>query len=74
MSRFRPRDEYEALVYVIDRLAEQHPSVDEAAIVDIMAEELEAFSGARIRDYIPVLVERQTRYRLRALTELSSVA
>jgi hypothetical protein len=33
------------------------------------AEELEPFSGARVRDFVPILAERRTRSRLRALSE-----
>jgi hypothetical protein len=65
MSKFRPRDEYEALVYVIDLLARRHPSIDEDLIVRIVAEELEQTSSAALRGYIPELVERNTRRRLR---------
>ncbi|PSL37374.1 hypothetical protein CLV49_0981 [Labedella gwakjiensis] len=65
MSRFKPQDEYEALVYVIDLLARRHPSVPEDDIVRMVAEELERTSGAALRSYIPELVERNTRRRLR---------
>ena len=65
MSKFRPRDEYEALVYVIDLLARRHPSIDEDLIVRIVAEELERTSAAAVRSYIPELVERNARRRLR---------
>jgi hypothetical protein len=65
MSKFRPRDEYEALVYVIDLLARRHPSIDEDLIVRIVAEELEQTSSSALRRFIPELVERNTRRRLR---------
>jgi hypothetical protein len=65
MSKFRPRDEYEALVYVIDLLARRHPSIDEDLIVRIVAEELERTSTAAVRSYIPELVESNARRRLR---------
>lgn len=31
------------------------------------AEELEPFTGARVRQFVPILAERRTRSRLRAL-------
>lgn len=69
MSKFRPRDEYEALVYVIEFLARRHPAIGEDVIVSIVAEELERTSSVAVRSYIPELVERNTRRRLRdALT------
>ena len=65
MSRFRPQNEYEALVYVIEILGRSHPTIDEDTIVQIVAEELERTSGALVRTYIPELVERNARRRLR---------
>ena len=74
MSRFKPHDEYEALVYVIDLLARQHPSVPEDDIVRMVAEELERTSGAALRSYIPELVERNTRRRLQEHRSTESAA
>lgn len=65
MSRFRPQNDYEALVYVIELLARRYPTVGDDVIVRIVAEELERTSGAAVRGYIPELVERNTRRRLR---------
>ena len=47
MSRLQPESEYEALVYVLERLSETYP-----------------FDGARVRAFIPVLVERRVKERL----------
>lgn len=65
MSRFRPENEYEALVYAVGRLAQRFPQVDEDAIMRMAAEELESLGDAHVRDFIPVLVERGVSQRLR---------
>jgi hypothetical protein len=65
MSRMKPANEYEALVYAVSRLAQRFPDADEDAIMVMAAEELQAFSDARVRDFVPVLVERNVVRRLR---------
>jgi len=57
MSVTSPRDEYEALVYALERLTRRFPDVPEDTIVRLIAAELAAFDRARFRQYIPVLVE-----------------
>jgi hypothetical protein len=67
MSRMKPANEYEALVHVVGRLAQRFPDADEDAIMVMAAEELQAFSDARLRDFVPVLVERNVLRRLRGV-------
>ncbi|MFD4958420.1 three-helix bundle dimerization domain-containing protein [Microbacterium sp. NPDC058389] len=57
MSVTQPASEYEALVHVVDRLTRRFPAVDEATMLVLVAEQLERFDGARLRYYVPVLVE-----------------
>ena len=66
MSCTNPATEFEALVYLADRLERRYPDYDEARLFALIADELEAFDGARMRDYVPVLVERNVVRRLRA--------
>ncbi|WES64487.1 hypothetical protein P0L94_00115 [Microbacter sp. GSS18] len=66
MSRMNPANEYEALAYVIERLATRFPAVSEDRITVMAAEELQSFDAARLRDYIPLLVEHGIRRRLEA--------
>ncbi|MDF2917246.1 MAG: hypothetical protein K0S70_1463 [Microbacterium sp.] len=60
-----PRDEYEALSYVIDRVARRFPTVPEDTVIDLVAEEVSSLGGVRLRTYIPVLVEGGVLRRLR---------
>lgn len=66
MSCTNPESEYEALVHLADRLQLRFPAVDEDTVFALIAEELESFDGARLRAYVPVLVEHNVLRRLRA--------
>ncbi|MBO0980790.1 three-helix bundle dimerization domain-containing protein [Microbacterium sp. SD291] len=50
---------------LLDRIAARFPTVASARIEEILHEEQARLDGGRIRDYIPVLVERATTERLR---------
>lgn len=58
-----PEDEYEALVYVARRVSERY-AVDDDVVLTLIADELESLDGARLRAYIPNLVEHRVRERL----------
>jgi Protein of unknown function (DUF3562) len=55
-----------AAVSLSQEFAGQVPSED---VDRFLSEELEPFSDARVRDFVPILAERRTRSRLRAITE-----
>ncbi|GAA1855208.1 three-helix bundle dimerization domain-containing protein [Microbacterium koreense] len=67
MSVTRPRSEYEELVYIADRLAHRFPAVSEDEIIGLLADELADYDHARLRAYVPVLIEGRVTRRLRAL-------
>jgi len=52
---------------VIDRLAEKYPRVDRAEIANIVGEEHLAFAGKPVRAFVPVLVEKSARKRVKKL-------
>lgn len=52
---------------VIDRLGTKFPDVDRATIQSIVAEEHDAFDGRPVRDFVPVLVEKRAKQRVKAL-------
>lgn len=64
MSWTHPDSEYEALVYIARRLSERY-TVDQGAVIELIAEELEPLGQARLRAYVPTLVEHRVRERLR---------
>ena len=66
MSCTNPGTEFEALVCLAQRLQLRFPEWDEDALFELIAEELESFDGARLRDFVPVLVERNVLRRLRS--------
>ncbi|WP_137845810.1 hypothetical protein [Microbacterium sp. 2FI] len=66
MSCTHPDSEFEALVYLAERLRQRFPELAEGAAFELIAEELETFDRARLRDYVPVLVERNVLRRLRS--------
>ncbi len=51
---------------VVDRLAARFPHVPRMHIAGIVGEEFDALNEGRIRTYIPTLVERGARVRLKS--------
>ena len=56
--------ETQALMAVVNRLAERFPDEQLCVIEDVVAEEHSLLDEGRIRDYIPILVERAAKHRL----------
>ncbi len=56
--------ETQSLMAVIDRLAVHFPDEPRSVIEDVVALEHRRFDDGRIRDYIPILVERAAKQRL----------
>jgi hypothetical protein len=52
---------------VVDRLAEKYPGVDRAVIATIVGEEHLAFDGKPVRNFVPVLVEKSAKKRVKKL-------
>jgi len=56
----------------IDRLVMDHPDVPEHAVHDIVASVRRQFADARIRDFVPLFVERRTKEELALLAGATS--
>jgi hypothetical protein len=54
---------------VIDRLAAKYPTVDRDEIHRIVTEEHQLFDGHRVREFVPVLVEKSSKKRVKALAK-----
>ena len=54
---------------VIERLTKRYPDVDRFEIERIVAQEHQAFEGRPVRDFVPVLVEKSAKKRVKALDE-----
>ena len=60
----RARAEREALDHVAERLVRRFAHVDAEEIRRAVRREFDAYADARIRDFIPILVERAVRESL----------
>ncbi|MET0297128.1 MAG: hypothetical protein ABW024_06975 [Microbacterium sp.] len=54
-----------AVEKVVDRLAARFPTLDHEHVEDVVETEVHEFDDARVRDYVPVIVEHQAMDRLR---------
>ena len=61
-------DEAEAVEKVAKKLVEKFPEIPEATVHEVVDEEHEALEGNPIRDYVPVLVEHESKERLREIS------
>lgn len=52
---------------VIARLSGKSPDVDVDRIREIVVEEHEAYDGSWVHDFVPVLVEKSSKKRVKAL-------
>lgn len=57
--------EAQAVTAVVERLVRRFPDLERADIEAVVTEEHSKLSAGPIRDYVPVLVERAARDRLR---------
>ena len=63
----REAAEQRSVEEVIDRLTKKYPDVDRGEIEQIVAEEHQAYAGCPVRDFVPVLVEKSAKKRVKAL-------
>jgi hypothetical protein len=61
-------DEQTQLQELVGRLSARYPSVPPATISEVVQQQHSRFTGAPIREFVPLFVERQAHT---ALTELS---
>jgi hypothetical protein len=59
-------DEEVAIGHAVDRLAERFPTVPRDRIVDLVHERHLDYTGAPVRDFIPVLIEHDVKRELAA--------
>jgi hypothetical protein len=58
-------DETQAIDQVIDRLAQRFPSLEREHIEDVVQDEHGQLDEGRVRDFVPVLVEKAAKRRLK---------
>jgi len=60
-----------AIAGVVERLAQRFPAHARDEVARCVQERYESFAGSRIRDFVPVLVERAAGRELSGLTHRS---
>ena len=63
----REAAELRSVEEVVERLSVKYPGVERAVIAQIVAEEHHEYDGRRVRDFVPVLVEKSAKKRVKAL-------
>jgi hypothetical protein len=59
-----PTDEEVAIDHAVDRLAERFPTVPRDRIADLVHQRHIDYTGAPVRDFIPVLIEHDVKREL----------
>ena len=59
--------EDQGIARVVDRLSDRFPTLGRARVEQVVAETRRLLDGNPIRDYVPVLVERTAKDRLRRI-------
>ncbi|GAA1056293.1 hypothetical protein GCM10017608_27910 [Agromyces luteolus] len=62
----RDDNEQRSVDEVVDRLSKKFPDLDRDEIRRIVDEEHRAFDGRPVRDFVPVLVEKGAKRRIKA--------
>ncbi|MFC9994055.1 three-helix bundle dimerization domain-containing protein [Nocardia sp. NPDC127526] len=60
-------DEDTQIRFVIERLTTRHPDVAPGIITALVGHVRESFAGARVRTFVPLLVERRAAEQLAAV-------
>lgn len=66
-QRMDQLQEDQAIAKVVDRLADRFPELGRARVDQVVVETRRLLDGNPIRDYVPVLVERTAKARLRQI-------
>lgn len=65
MSAGKVVDESKAISEIVQRLQEQFPAVSPESVTDAVERARATFSGAKVRDFVPVLIEKEAKARLK---------
>jgi|688.fasta_scaffold2147206_1 hypothetical protein len=58
-------DERASVAQITERLSTRYPHLDPHHVARVVTAAYDSMSTARVRDFVPVLVERQAKRRLR---------
>ncbi|MET0725023.1 MAG: hypothetical protein ABWY36_01640 [Leifsonia sp.] len=65
-------DEDQAVTEIIERLSARFPDAPHAYVESVVDSEHHVYDGRPVRTYVPVLVERGARQKLRTQTDTTS--
>ena len=60
------REEVKELSRITDRLYARHPGMPREVVDAVVRDVHDGYARSRVRDFVPLLVEREARERLRA--------
>ncbi|WP_404430988.1 hypothetical protein LG299_13225 [Microbacterium lacus] len=52
---------------IVERLSAKFPDLPEATVVEVVTESYNELADAKVKDFVEVLVEKQSKKRLKAL-------
>ncbi|GAA1935132.1 hypothetical protein GCM10009775_28800 [Microbacterium aoyamense] len=58
-------DEEKAIAEIVDRLQERFPDASRESILDAIEKSRVTFAGAKVRDFVPVLIEKEAKAHLK---------
>ncbi|TDN91510.1 hypothetical protein [Microbacterium sp. BK668] len=65
MARDKAIDESKAMEEIAERLQERFPEASRQTIVDAIEKARAGFDGAKVRDFVPVLIEKEAKAHLK---------
>ncbi len=65
MSGDKVVDENKAISEIVERLRERFPDASPESVADAVEYARATFSAAKVRDFVPVLIEKEAKARLK---------
>ena len=60
------RNEDDIVAEIVDRLSEKYPTLGRERVQTVVTEHRESMTTAKVRDFVPVLIERAAKDQLKA--------
>jgi anti-sigma-K factor RskA len=58
-------DEDKAIAEIVERLQERFPALSPETVTTVVNETRASFEGSKVRDFVPVLIEKEAKKRLK---------
>ncbi|MTE15642.1 three-helix bundle dimerization domain-containing protein [Nocardia aurantiaca] len=66
-------DEDTQIQFALERLIRRHPEVPPSRVAGVVAQAREVFVDAKVRNFVPLLIERRAALELAAMSGVQSV-